>query len=582
MNQQHQVVRAVHVASLLGVSLLAQACHADDTLEPPRALEVASVSASSGELGEDPFMLDLAREIPGFGGIYYEPGGDRMVITLTEAASPDFSVARQAVRRKLTAEPDPLSIENALAVQFVDRVVEYSFIELAEHRARLRPHVFAISGVGGLQVDEVSNRITVGLLDLSAASLVQELATELAIPLDMISFMPDSPADRLYMSAEETYEPSSLVPTLLDPISVPDNRLRGGYRVRGGKTCTLGFSALRVPGHPWQLPLVVSNSHCSHRPFEPDGGHWGQPTSADTIGWEDIDALPTRKKCVDNDYRGSHRGVNRGCAYSDATSVATFRDYGPFPSTLREIALGEIGRTDDRSNCRDCEASKTIDLSNPIIPIKGVLPRVFAHHTELDKVGITTGWTYGVVRHTCYDKWDGFYRLAVLCNDIVEMPVYHGDSGSPVFQYSEESGSAYLWGILWAGNNHGRDPYPIDPVDMTRRAYRFAFVSRMEYVRKSLGDLVVAGPPSVDSIIGPVLVDGNARCTWAGYASGSKPLSYEWTGVVSGSGWRISGIATESGSLTLTITDRIGRTARKAIGVLVDPDTDPPCGAGQS
>ena len=42
-------------------------------------------------------MLDLAREIPEFGGVFYEPEGELIVISMTETDRATFPVARQAV-----------------------------------------------------------------------------------------------------------------------------------------------------------------------------------------------------------------------------------------------------------------------------------------------------------------------------------------------------------------------------------------------------------------------------------------------------------------------------------------------------
>jgi len=552
--------------------VLGPACHPDD----PGIASSGDEDPSSGryeELGEDPFVLDLAREIPGFGGIFYEePGSDRMVIARTEdAGGREFSAVRQAVVSRLIADGGALPIEEALRVDFVERVVEYSFIELARHRARLRPHVFAIPGVGSLSVDEVSNRITVGLLDPSAEILVKQLATDLAIPLEMISFVPDSPVELLYGSAEEPYEPSA-VPTLLGPISVPDDRLRGGYRVaieantsRNEVTnhCTIGFAAYADDSSPRWLehrPRIVSASHCSAIPFRLDGRIWGEPTVTDTIGRELRDAKPSRDpKCIDNDYYGTTNSPGfKGCVYVDATLVAiTFDDVGPID---RDIAVGQIARTDERSDCLNCEASKLIDLGNPTIPIVGVQSASFVNG-EFDKVGFRTGWTYGVVLYTCIDRKDDVLKVAILCNDVVHMAADYGDSGSPVFRYNSVSGNARLRGVLWG---RGRGSYA-----------NWAFVSNLEDVQKELGPLVVLGPPSVDSIVGPTIVGRNARCTWTGYASGSRPISYQWTGVLSGSEWQISGIVANSGYLTLTVTDRVGRFAMDSTSISVDPEAEP-------
>lgn len=81
-----------------------------EAYRPPAA--GADEQPAGEALGEAPHMLALAREIPGFGGYWYEhesapapgadgadnrPGGGRLVIALTEAGAGSFPVARRAV-----------------------------------------------------------------------------------------------------------------------------------------------------------------------------------------------------------------------------------------------------------------------------------------------------------------------------------------------------------------------------------------------------------------------------------------------------------------------------------------------------
>ena len=60
---------------------------------------------------------------------------------------------------------------------------------------------------------------------------------------------------------------------------------------------------------------------------------------------------------------------------------------------------------------------------------------------------------------------------------------------------------------------------------------------------------------------GPTVVTG-CPCTWTATATGgTAPYSYQWTGVLFGTGPSISGTPSSSGSLNLTVTDAAGRTA---------------------
>lgn len=125
---------------------------------------IRRVPVLEGELGERQFMPDLAREIPGFAGVFYEPGMDRVVITMNVPNAMSLPASRQTVLSKLTAD----------------------------------------------------------------------------------SFWLTSAIEELFASATHPYDLDSKVPTLQDAVSVPDNKLRGGYQTEalaGGdtrlkRTCT--------------------------------------------------------------------------------------------------------------------------------------------------------------------------------------------------------------------------------------------------------------------------------------------------------------------------------------------------------
>ncbi len=113
----------------LAFLVFSQACVDDEPTAPPGAREVNTLETariSQEELGESQLMLDLAREIPGFGGVYYEPSGERLVIAMTEANRAGFPAARQEVLAGLAADVSPPLMADAAAVDFVERVVEYT------------------------------------------------------------------------------------------------------------------------------------------------------------------------------------------------------------------------------------------------------------------------------------------------------------------------------------------------------------------------------------------------------------------------------------------------------------------------
>ena len=530
--------------SSLALLMFSQACVVDDPAEPQGARDLDTGVALAGfeDLGESQLMVDLAREIPGFGGVYYEPGGERLVIAMTEASRAEFPAARQAVLSHLAADVSGASMADIPRMDFVERVVEYSFIELARYRARLRPALFGIPEVVSLGVDEEFNRISIGLEDLPARNAVLDAVVELEIPDEILFFSTASPIE-LHVSSAAAEPPLSTSNTL-QGVS-PDGRLTGGYQVQavGNTECTLGFTA-RTQTRAG-TPVFVSNSHCSKRSFKLDRGDWGQPNTATIVGDEIRD--PSLRRCWKNATRQS-------CRESDAALIKTNAD--------TEIAMGEIGRPEKRHSLNGCpHGCLVINSDNPTIQIRGRSHSILDNE-ELDKVGRATGWTYGDVVKTCEDlksDTDGKWRL---CSDVVDFYSDGGDSGAPVFLYNGDDpaeGEAVLKGIVWGYGNTG------------------STVSNLGQIRKDLGGLWVydAGPPIIQQLYGPTVVPPNHMCVWISETWGMYPFHHYWSGVIerfTEESPNLLGVVEETGWLKLEVLDILDRSAKDSLHVTVWDD----------
>ena len=390
-------------------------------------------------------------------------------LTVRESgAGPDVTRASSVTNEWI--EPPP---------EVVERVVEYSFIELARHRARLRSALFAIPEVVSLAVDEELNRIVIGLEDLSGKAAVLALVTDLGIPVETISFSTRSRARMLSMSSGEASPDLSLSEGVgrLDR-SIPDGRLRGGYQVQaeGGQTCTLGFTAVLDNGGL----VFVSNSHCSKIPWRTDFGDWGQPDTDDVVGIEVED--PPVRKCWKR-WKGFFP-IRVDCRDSDASMMAVDTDIF--------IALGEIGRTERRD--RDCGGGYYPGRKQCTVRLDSV-PIITITHTRyssddgdvLDKIGSVTGWTWGNVTGTCEDV-RGQTDVVIECADIVDFVTTLGDSGAPVFKYYSD-GTAEFRGIVFG---------VFDERDSDGYGRKGVFQD-LEQIERDLGALTVTDPgvPSV-------------------------------------------------------------------------------------
>lgn len=564
MTTQRAVRRTIGFLAVLSV-MSTHACQDDHPTEFRSGDDNGPGEATpllTAQLGENPQMLDLAERIPGFGGFFFEPDGDRIVVAMTAAGAAGFPEARQAVSAAIT-DVGPLRTAHARSPVFVERVVEYSFIELARHRSRLRARLFAIPEVVSLSVDEASNRIAIGLTDQSAAVQVQDLAIELRVPLEMLSFGEASRVELLRKSTNEVH-PVSGAHTLQDSSWL--RKVRSAYKIdvssapRGA--CTLAFPALLVEDYS-AMQGFVSASHCSGQAFALDSEHWYQPVAPTGIdfGWEHRDPDPF--PCTYTDESGDDVDYDR-CRNADASFVLTTL----LAEQTNPLALGQITRTVDRMECTgtgsdllDCDGSIEVDTLNLTIPVasRGGPP---VQNEWLDKIGQMTGWNYGLVHSTCVDvkpvPGSTLEPVVILCSDFVVLGSGDGDSGAPVFRYDDIDDTAELVGMIWGGN-------PLTGV----------YVSSLGKIEEDLvpnGFLWVLedpGAPTAD-IYGPTTVDPESECTWWGYVSGGiPPYRYSWSGILSGSGSTVTGRVTESGWLKLTVTDAISRDDQDSLYVEV-------------
>ena len=70
------------------------------------------------------------------------------------------------------------------------------------------------------------------------------------------------------------------------------------------------------------------------------------------------------------------------------------------------------------------------------------------YDTYMHKVGNTTGWTWGPIRHTCVTVINSGGKL--LCQYFVRATANNGDSGSPTFWWQCcGTNEAWLGGVLW-------------------------------------------------------------------------------------------------------------------------------------
>jgi len=368
----------------------------------PAAEPVFARPPLPGSVDEE--LLRMGREIPGFGGLFYDAEGYPTVYLL----HPEDRVAISSLK--------------SLAKEVRVRRGDFEFAQLIEWRDALLP-VLASPGVVFLDADEARNRVTIGLDATSESKSLdrERLEAQLlaaAVPRQAVLVVEAAPVKPLVgtVGLQSKFRPAPAGVQILFPIAPP---LYGA--------CTLGFNAFL--GNDFGF---VVNSHCSGTRGVVEGVQYYQSVPSDGIIGTEI---------ADPDFfTGGDCPPGRRCRYSD-TAFAKY-------DNPRFGSLGKIARP----KSSDSElGTLTLSPSSARLSITG---RVGSPLTGdvVHKIGRTTGWTYGTVVATCAEVSVSGTDITELCQSEVIAGSGGGDSGSPVFYRSGSSTKVKLTGILWGGS----------------------------------------------------------------------------------------------------------------------------------
>ncbi|MDQ3995889.1 MAG: S1 family peptidase [Gemmatimonadota bacterium] len=317
------------------------------------------------------------------------------------------------------------------------------------------PHVLSVSGAVFSDIDEGTNRLRFGGVDAAAVQRVAGVLGQLGIPSDASIVEQTAPIERMH--------------TLRDRV----RPVHGGYQINfldaaGVRTvsflCTLGFNVVKNG-----VSSFITNSHCTNHQggtetptdyyqplMDPDGDRLVNPENF--IGVEVEDPHYDAVSCaVEMGLPGTV------CRYSDAAR-AEYRVNGAFE-------LGRIARTtqgyQDAPRGPDGVRIPVLDVdpAKPSFTIKSEQQRSVLGE-QANKVGRTTGWTFGPVTQTCLNSivLGTAPPIVQRCQDRVRADVDGGDSGSPVFRQRGGGGNVALMGILWGGSVSGTVTFVFSPM----------------------------------------------------------------------------------------------------------------------
>jgi hypothetical protein len=406
MNRVHHRPTGLRLRTML--TMLAAAASSSLWAAPQQPPEAALKHASLDEK-----FTAIAKEVPGFGGMFFDDNGD-LAIYLTQPES------RAAAQRQLTQVFGTERLVSKAPTQEgrgVDkrklpageiRVLkgQYGFDELEQWR-KSAAEVLNVDGVVFTDVDESKNRIAIGVTSPKARERAEAVLSSYGVPFGAFVFK-DVAAPKPLATLSDYFGP-----------------VFGGLAIsNSGQNCSFGFNAYWGPYQGF-----VTASHCSSSWGSTDYSYFNlRGTYA--IGYEIRDpALWTSIWPWDCPW-------GRRCRHSDASFV-----YNP----------GWIGWNYARiARTTSWNGSTTID---PAAPTFTITTEQFnpVMNQELDKVGAQTGWTFGLLSGTCMDVNVPGTNITLKCQNRVSATAAAGDSGAPVFEWHPD-GNVYLVGIVALGN----------------------------------------------------------------------------------------------------------------------------------
>jgi hypothetical protein len=359
----------------------------------------------------DEKMVKINRQVDGFGG-FYKKDDEYVIVSKNGLSKRRGNVPKvtdlisKKVGLDVASESAGFSVSNG----------EYEFTELMEAKDEAR-RLLSKENVSYVDISEKRNRVVVGV-----TSNTKRVTSKLSKSVGAVS-------DRVVFERAQDVQ---FLSSLQDDYTgyFKQGGLEIGYYSGYSKyLCTKSTTTKYYSGGSTEYGFLT-NSHCTAVQGGVEGTEYYQDAQDEStvVGVEENDPAY---------FTGGVCPSGQRCRYSDAAFV-DYQVYG--------FDYGGIHLTTSRDRFNgSLQISGEVDISEPGPAGVG---------TEVDKVGRTTGWTYGDVQATCVDVTVN--DVTMLCQTKVNSGVGGGDSGSPVFRSTSggtpsDGDSVKYLGILWGG-----------------------------------------------------------------------------------------------------------------------------------
>src|SRR5262249_54647974 len=163
------------------------------------------VDGAAGERGAvakgrtiDEQFAAVARRTPSFGGMYMDEERNVLYVYSWDQSAGAAAVARDAIAAVFGDQPPGARVQILTA--------RYGFPELKAWHDRMSPGVLDVRGVVMTDIDDRSNRLTVGVESLKTKGAIEDRLFELGIPAEAVNIV-ETPAVALENSLRDRHRP---------------------------------------------------------------------------------------------------------------------------------------------------------------------------------------------------------------------------------------------------------------------------------------------------------------------------------------------------------------------------------------
>lgn len=411
-------------AIALGI-IVANAC--SEGREPTADRPVAALQKHHVfDYAEEAPVRQLARQIPSLGGWYFDTATGNLVVYMKDFRNAN---AAKAALNGILGHDLAKSRRRHPQADIVFREAGYTWLQLKEWRDLVREVMPTLSGITSLDLDEVRNRVVIGLDYGYNPAAVHSLVSNLGIPEAAVEIEIAGP---------------------LVPFTTVRDKFRpylGGVQTQWINDvtfeihlCSLGFNALTSLNEK----VFVTSSHCSKTHGVADGTF----TFQNVVAFDSLNPTFIGQEVADYGVAGCG---NELCTFADAALYSAH--------TSTEWVLGRIAHTS--CACFGSPCNPAIDPC--MIEIYSTIPyftinAVRSSYNPGDyvfMVGATTGTTEGNVTKTCTTvRGDGLFRD---CQVLATFVAGEGDSGGPVFlDWSNAQDQTVTLGGVIVGGYQGK------------------------------------------------------------------------------------------------------------------------------